>query len=175
MQAAQHVILIGPMGAGKTAIGRQLARLLDLPFEDTDLVIQQRTGVDIPFIFEKEGEAGFRQRESRVLADLLKGPAAVVATGGGIVERDENRLLLKQNPPVVLLEASVDSQLARTRRGLHRPLLEADDPRSVLEALFQRRQPLYLEVASLQIATDRRNVKEVASELAQRLRSGEPR
>ncbi|MDX1454816.1 MAG: shikimate kinase [Gammaproteobacteria bacterium] len=170
----KHVTLVGPMGAGKTAIGRQLARLLDLPFEDTDLVIQQRTGVDIPFIFEKEGEAGFRARESRVLQDLLAGPACVIATGGGIVEREENRSLLKEHHPVFLLDASIDSQLARTRRGLHRPLLEANDPRAVLESLYLRRRPLYLEVASQVVVTDNRHVKAVAGEVLELLRKETP-
>lgn len=163
------IILIGPMGAGKTAIGRQLARRLDLPFTDLDELVQQRCGVDIGFIFEKEGEAGFRARESRALAELANGPPRVIATGGGAILAAENREQMKRHV-VVFLETSVDWQLARTRRGQHRPLLETADPRGRLAALYLEREPLYRECATITVNTDGRRVGAVTSALLCELR-----
>src|SRR5690606_27388132 len=122
---------IGPMGAGKSSIGRRLAEALALPFCDTDQVIQDRAGVGIDFIFEKEGEAGFRRREEVVFRELIEAGPAVIATGGGVILAEANRAAMRGRT-VVFLETSVDWQLARTQRGRHRPLLAGVDPRQRL-------------------------------------------
>lgn len=158
-----RLILIGPMGAGKTSIGRRLAAMLDLPFRDTDQAVQDRAGVAIDFIFEKEGEAGFRRREETALAELLEGEAAVIATGGGVVLSAANRERLKRNGVVVFLETSVDWQMARTRHGRHRPLLDTGDPRARLGEIYALREPLYRECATITISTDGRRVTAVAN------------
>ncbi len=169
MRHPQNLFLIGPMGAGKSAVGRQLARMLHLEFFDSDMEIESRTGVDIPFIFEKEGEAGFRQREARVIDDLSRKDGIVLATGGGVIMDPQNRNHLGARGFVVYLHTSVDQQLSRTRRGRHRPLLEDDDPRSVLKALMATREPLYREIADLTVDTDGRKVRAVANEIVDRL------
>ena len=169
-QYPPRVFLIGPMGAGKTTIGRRLAGLLGYDFRDIDLEIEQRTGVDIPFIFEKEGEAGFRQREARALDELTQGSAIVVSTGGGAVTCDDNRRLLHARGVVVYLHTPVDEQLRRTRRGrAGRPLLHTDDPRARLAELFAKRDPLYRQTAHLIIDTAGRYPKGVARDIQRRL------
>ena len=157
------------MGAGKSAVGRQLARLLHLDFMDSDEEIESRTGVDIPFIFEKEGEAGFRKREARVIEDLSQQDGIVLATGGGAVVDPQNRSHLGARGFVIYLHTSVDQQLARTRKGRDRPLLANDDPRAVLEALMATREPLYREIADLTVDTDGRKVRAVTNEILDRL------
>ena len=157
------------MGAGKSAVGRQLSRLLHLDFMDSDDEIEARTGVDIPFIFEKEGEAGFRQREARVIDDLTRKEGIVLATGGGAVIDPENRNHLGARGFVIYLYTSVDQQLARTNRGRERPLLESGDRRQVLSDLMGHRDPLYREIADLTVDTDGRKVKAVANEILERL------
>jgi shikimate kinase len=169
MNRTQNVFLVGPMGAGKSAVGRQLARLLHLDFVDSDEEIEARTGVDIPFIFEKEGEDGFREREAKVIDDLTQRDRIVLATGGGVVMDPANRQHLGARGFVIYLHTSVDQQLARTRRGRERPLLEQDDPRAVLEALMAVREPLYREIADLTVDTDSRKVKAVATEILDKL------
>ena len=157
------------MGAGKSAVGRQLARLLHLEFLDSDEEIEARTGVDIPFIFEKEGEAGFRTREAKVIEDLSQKDGIVLATGGGVVMDPQNRNHLGARGFVIYLHTSVDQQLSRTRKGRDRPLLANDDPRAVLEALMATREPLYREIADLTVETDGRKVRAVANEILERL------
>ena len=157
-----RVFLIGPMGSGKTAVGRAVARLLNLDFIDTDAEIEERTGVDIPFIFEKEGEAGFRVREAEVVAELSLRPDVLLATGGGAILSATSRELLAERGFVVYLEASIDRQLERTRTGRHRPLLNTEDPRAKLEEIMQLREPLYLSIAQLVVSTDGRRVPAVA-------------
>jgi len=157
------------MGAGKSAVGRQLARLLHLEFLDSDEEIESRTGVDIPFIFEKEGEAGFRKREAKVIEDLSQQDGVVLATGGGVVMDPQNRNHLGARGFVIYLHTSVDQQLARTRKGRDRPLLDNDDPRAVLDALMEIRDPLYREIADLTVETDGRKVRAVANEILERL------
>ena len=157
------------MGAGKSAVGRQLARLLHLEFVDSDEEIEARTGVDIPFIFEKEGEAGFRTREAKVIEDLSQKDGIVLATGGGVVMDPQNRNHLGARGFVIYLHTSVDQQLSRTRKGRDRPLLANDDPRAVLEALMATREPLYREIADLTVETDGRKVRAVANEILERL------
>lgn len=165
MKKPQNVFLVGPPGAGKSAVGRQLARMLHMTFLDSDEEIESRTGVDIPFIFEKEGEEGFRKREAKVIDDLTKMDSIVLATGGGAIMNPDNRSHLGARGFVVYLQTSVDQQLARTSRGRHRPLLDTEDPRARLEALLTHREPLYLEVADITIDTDGRRVKSVANEI----------
>lgn len=169
MNYPKNLFLIGPMGAGKSAVGRQLARLLHLDFVDSDDEIENRTGVDIPFIFEKEGEAGFRRREAIVIDELSKREGVVLATGGGAVIEAENRSRLGARGFVVYLYTSVAQQLDRTQRGRERPLLENADPREVLEGLMEIRDPLYREIADLVIDTDGRRVKAVAKQIHEAL------
>jgi shikimate kinase len=157
------------MGAGKSAVGRQLARSLHLNFLDSDDEIEARTGVDIPFIFEKEGEKGFRKREAAVIDDLTKMDGVVLATGGGAIVRPENRSALGGRGLVVYLHTTVDQQVARTRKGRERPLLENGDPRTILEDLMSMRDPLYREIADVVVETDGRKVHAVANEIIEHL------
>ena len=165
MKHPKNVFLIGPMGAGKSAVGRQLSRMLHLTFLDSDEEIENRTGVDISFIFEKEGEEGFRKREVKVIEDLSNMDGVVLATGGGAVGDAQNRSNLGARGYVVYLKTSVDQQLQRTVRRKIRPLLENRDRREVLDALMTEREPLYLEIADLTLDTDGRKVNAVASEI----------
>lgn len=160
------VFLVGPMGSGKSAVGRALARLLSYAFVDSDAEIEHRTGVDIPFIFEKEGEAGFRLREREMIDELTRARRTVVSTGGGAVLLEENRRALAERGVVVYLHASVDQQAERTRHGRHRPLLnEAEDPRRRLAELMEFREPLYRGVSHLTVPTDHRRVQAVADDI----------
>jgi shikimate kinase len=164
--AATSVFLVGPMGSGKTAVGRALAKLLHYGFVDSDAEIEHRTGVDIPFIFEKEGEAGFRVREREVIEALTRWRRTVVATGGGAILNADNRGWLSTRGLVVYLQASIDQQVERTRHGRHRPLLtQAEDPRRRLADLMAVREPLYREVAHVVVPTDGRRVQTVADEI----------
>lgn len=169
MSVPNNVFLIGPMGAGKSAVGRQLARMLHLDFVDSDDEIEARTGVDIPYIFEKEGEAGFRKREAATIEQLTRKQGLVLATGGGAVTDAGTRSNLGARGFVVYLETSVQQQLERTRRGRERPLLAAGDPRQVLEDLMEVRDPLYREIADLVVHTDGRRVNAVAKEIVEAL------
>jgi shikimate kinase len=166
----RNIYLIGPMGSGKTAVGRQLARTLRLRFYDSDVEIEQRTGVDIPYIFEKEGETGFREREREVIDSLTQLDGVVVATGGGAILLPENREKLASRGRVVYLKTSIAQQLERTRHGRQRPLLYTEDPEAKLRELMTIRAPLYEEIAVVVVATDGRQVRTVADEIVQRLR-----
>lgn len=157
------------MGAGKSAVGRYLARTLHLSFVDSDDEIESRTGVDIAFIFEKEGEQGFRKREAAVIDGLSKIDGVVLATGGGAVVDPENRSRLGGRGYVVYLYTSVDEQVSRTQRGRKRPMLENDNPRGTLEELLAKRDPLYREIADLIVETDGRKVKSVANEIIEQI------
>jgi shikimate kinase len=157
------------MGAGKSAVGRQLAKMLHLSFVDSDDEIESRTGVDIPFIFEKEGEAGFRKREAKVIDDLSAMDSIVLATGGGAVMDPQNRSHLGARGFVVYLFTTVDQQVARTLKGRERPMLANGDSREILEDLMAVRDPLYREIADLTVETDGRKVKAVAGEILERL------
>lgn len=163
--AKTNIYLIGPMGAGKTAVGRQLARELGRQFFDSDVEIERRTGVDIPYIFEKEGEARFREREREMLAELSRKERAVIATGGGAVLDPSNRECLAATGTVIFLRTEVEEQLKRTRRTRTRPLLASDEPRKVLDELMTRRQPLYEALADISIDTTGKRVKRVAAEI----------
>jgi len=169
MKHPRNIFLIGPMGAGKSAVGRYLARTLHLSFVDSDDEIESRTGVDIPFIFEKEGEEGFRKREAKVIDDLSKMDGVVLATGGGAVINVDSRSNLGGRGFVVYLYTTVDQQVARTQKGRERPLLESSDPRATLQALLDTRDPMYREIADLVVETDGRKVKSVANEIIEQV------
>jgi shikimate kinase len=169
MKHPRNIFLIGPMGAGKSAVGRYLARTLHLSFVDSDDELEARTGVDIPFIFEKEGESGFRKREAIVIDDLSRMDGVVLATGGGAVINPESRSRLGGRGFVVYLYTTVDQQVARTQKGRERPLLEDSDPRITLQELLDARDPLYREIADVVVETDGRKVKSVASEIIEQV------
>jgi shikimate kinase len=170
MKTPGSLFLTGPMGAGKSTIGQQLSKQLDLPFQDSDHEIEARTGVDIPLIFELEGEAGFRKRESVVIDELTQLPEIVLATGGGSILDPANREHLNSRGQVIYLRASVDQQLKRTRMDRNRPLLQTEDPRARLEELMAVRDPLYLEIASIVIETDGMRVRDVVKKILEMLK-----
>lgn len=154
------------MGSGKSAVGRQLAERLGLPFADSDAEIEARTGVDIAYIFEREGEDGFRVRERDMIDELTNREGIVLATGGGAILLPENRERLSTRGTVVFLDATIDEQLERTRRGRHRPLLATADPRTRLEELMRVRDPLYRSIAVITVTTDGRRLSSVAEQIA---------
>ena len=170
MSGQRNVYLIGPMGSGKTAVGRRLATLLGSEFIDSDAEIEKRTGVDIRYIFEKEGEARFRERERDVIADLTALEGVVIATGGGVILDPANRERLAKTGTVVYLETTIDTLVRRTKSTKTRPLLMNDDPRAVLERMMLVRRPLYENAADLRIETTGRQVRAVAADIQQRLR-----
>jgi shikimate kinase len=169
MAASSNLFLIGPMGSGKTAVGRTLARTLDLPFYDSDAEIERRTGVDIPYIFDKEGEAGFREREREAIEALTAMQGIVLATGGGAVMLPQNRQLLAARGRVVYLETSVAQQAHRVRFGRNRPLLAAGDAAARLGELMGVRAPLYAEIADVTVSTDNRRVQSVVEQIMREL------
>jgi shikimate kinase len=165
----QNIFLIGPMGAGKSTIGRQLAQSLGYEFQDSDHEIQRRTGVDIATIFEYEGEAGFRSRERQVIEEMVQQENIVLATGGGAVLLPENRQQLTARGLVIYLHCSPEQQFARTARDRNRPLLDTDDPQQRLRDLMAEREPIYRQVADLVISTERRGTSSVVKEVRRRL------
>ncbi len=164
------IFLVGLMGAGKTSVGRLLAKRFGKTFYDCDQEIERRTGVKIPVIFEIEGEAGFRARETSVLKQLAALDDIVLATGGGAVLDEQNRQVLMRYGTVVYLRASLDDLWLRTRHDRNRPLLRTADPRAKLEELFAERDPLYREVAALIMDTGNQSLGNLATRLEQRLR-----
>ena len=165
MLEKRNVILVGPMGAGKSTIGRQLASLLNYEFYDSDHEIEARTGADIPWIFDVEGEAGFRKRESAMIDELTQLDGVVLATGGGAVTQEINRKNLAARGVVVYLKTSVEQQLERTARDRNRPLLQTEEPRKVLTELMGVRGPLYDEVADVVVDTGDGGVRDVAQHI----------
>ncbi len=165
MTTPNRIFLVGPMGAGKTTIGRHLAQTLGLAFEDADQEIQRRTGVDIPTIFEYEGEAGFRTRERQVIEDLTEVDGCVLATGGGAVLDADNRRNLSARGVVIYLHCSPEQQYERTYRDRNRPLLQGEDPRAMLIDLMRVRDPLYREVADHVVSTENRPAAQVVKEI----------
>jgi len=171
------IFLVGMMGAGKTSVGRVLAKRLQKSFYDSDQVIEDRTGVKIPVIFEIEGEAGFRVRESTVIDELTELRDIVLATGGGSVLIETNREKLRTRGTVVYLRATVRDLLNRTRHDKNRPLLQAADPRARLTELHEKRDPLYREVAHLIVDTGNQSLTSLVNRLCHLLletRSGQP-
>ena len=164
-----NVFLIGPMAVGKTTIGRQLAKRLQLRFVDSDQEIEKRTGASIALIFDVEGESGFRDREEQIIAELAALDGIVLATGGGAVLREENRKALRKRGIVVYLRASIESQLERTKSSRHRPLLETGDRRAALESLMAAREPLYRQEADFIVDTDHLSAGRVARQIARRI------
>jgi shikimate kinase len=165
MKQTDNIYLIGLMGAGKTTIGRQLAKALQLPFYDSDKAIEEQTGVDIPTIFEYEGEEGFRAREQNMIAELTQIDGIVLATGGGAILRASNRKALTENGFVVYLQCSVDKILQRTKRDTQRPLLNTENPRARIEKLFSEREPDYLSCADFKIETSSMQSKTVVQNI----------
>ncbi|PXZ38871.1 shikimate kinase I [Avibacterium paragallinarum] len=166
MAEKRNIFLVGPMGAGKSTIGRQLAQLLGMDFIDTDAEIEQRAGADISWIFDVEGEEGFRKREERIINELTQKQGIVLSTGGGAVMSKENRNHLSARGIVIYLETTVDKQFERTQRDKKRPLLQdVEDPRQVLEELSKIRNPLYQEVADITLPTDDQSAKVMANQI----------
>jgi shikimate kinase len=169
MPTLNRIFLVGPMGAGKTTIGKYLAQHLKLQFADTDSEIEARTGADIPWIFDVEGEEGFRDREQQVVEEMTLWDDIVLATGGGVVLRPENRRALGGRGFVIYLYATVDEQVRRTQRDRRRPLLQRGDPEEVLRSLMATRDPLYREIADHIIETDGCSPRTVAQRLVRDL------
>lgn len=169
MIRAQNIFLVGPMGAGKSTVGRQLAEALGYTFKDSDNEIQRRTGVDIPTIFEFEGEAGFRARERTIIEDLVTEERIVLATGGGAVLDPDNRRNLAARGVVIYLHCTPEQQFSRTARDRGRPLLQTEDPLQSLRDLMDIRDPLYRQVADLVVSTERRGTASVVKEIRRRL------
>lgn len=172
MEKPRNVFLIGPMGAGKTTVGKILADELGLDFLDTDKEIEERTGADIGWIFDVEGEAGFRKREAAMLDELTERNGVLIATGGGIVLREDNRKRLVSRGTVVYLDAPLDQQVERTSRDRNRPLLQDGEPRDILEGMAEERDPLYREVADFVFRADKRSARVLATEIVKALREG---
>jgi shikimate kinase len=169
MPALHRVFLVGPMGAGKTTIGKYLAQRLNLDFADTDSEIEERTGADIPWIFDVEGEEGFRDREQQVVEEMTLWDNVLLATGGGVVKRPENRRVLAARGFVVYLHATVEEQVRRTHKDRRRPLLQDGDPEEVLRALMEQRDAHYREIADHVINTDDSSPRMVAQRLVREL------
>ncbi|MBP6261260.1 MAG: shikimate kinase AroK [Chromatiaceae bacterium] len=169
MKRLNNIFLIGPMGAGKSTIGRQLAEALSFRFEDSDHEIQRRTGVDISTIFEYEGEEGFRNREQQTIADLTNQEGIVLATGGGAILREVSRQNLAARGVVIYLHCSPEQQFSRTNRDRNRPLLQTEDPLERLRQLMDEREPFYRQVADLVVSTEKRGTASVVKEIRRRL------
>lgn len=170
MAEKRNIFLVGPMGAGKSTIGRELADRLHLDFYDSDQEIERRTGADIAWVFDLEGEEGFRLREETVIEDLTEKQGIVLATGGGSVISAQVRNRLSARGIVVYLETTIDKQVARTQRDRRRPLLQtSEEPRTVLENLAVERNHLYEEIADIIVPTDDQSAKVVAHKIVERL------
>lgn len=173
LKGKRNVFLVGPMGAGKTTIGKQLAQILHLEFIDSDQEIEARTGAPIDWIFDIEGESGFRQREKNVIAELTQSQGIVLATGGGAICEPENRTFLAGRGIVVYLETSIEQQVERTRRDKRRPLLQGtEDPEATLVALHNERGKLYREIADIVVATNENSIKSVANKIVSQINQG---
>ena len=164
-----NIFLIGPMGAGKSTIGRALAKELKLNFFDSDEEIEERTGTDIAWIFDIEGEAGFRKREQKVIDDLTKKQSILLATGGGAVETPQNRTALTARGTVIYLRTSLEHQYDRTRRDAKRPLLHTEDVRGKIDELWASREPHYSSMADYIFDTDKDSVRSITNEIVKRL------
>ena len=171
MQKPSNIFLIGLMGTGKTTVGRQLARKLKMDFYDSDRVIEERTGADIPLIFEKEGEAGFRKREAAVIDELTQKRNIILATGGGAVLNPENRNHLTNRGTVFYLKSSLETLIERTSKDKNRPLLQAEEPAEViLQRMLDQRGPLYEETADYIIETANNSIHSVIQAIIKHLK-----
>lgn len=170
MASKNSVFLVGPMGVGKSTIGKVLADLLDMEFIDSDREIEAATGADIPWIFDVEGEAGFRVREEKMIDTLSKRKGIVLATGGGAILAKKTRKRLQKRGTVVYLRASLKLQVERTSRDKNRPLLQTADPEKTIKHLMKIREPLYQEVADIIVDTNRRNPRTVSKEIHRQLK-----
>ena len=168
---ASNIFLVGPMGAGKSTVGKQLAKSLGRDFYDSDKEIEKRTGVSIAWIFEMEGEAGFRLRERKVIDELTELKNIVLATGGGAVLAEENRRVLRSRGYVVYLSASVEQLLRRTNKDKNRPLLQTGQPEDKITGLMAERAPLYKDVADIELRTGDQSIQYVVSGLIKQLES----
>lgn len=164
-----RIFLVGPMGAGKTTIGHKLAEKLNKTFIDSDREIEERTGVNIPLIFELEGEQGFRKREAEIINELTQQHNIVLATGGGVVIQECNRDALKQRGFVIYLRAPLEQLLARTAKDKNRPLLQNPNPGKILADLLEKREPFYNEVADLVFETNKRSIKDIIDQLVREM------
>jgi shikimate kinase len=171
---AQNIILVGPMGAGKTTIGKQLARALGRTFYDSDRFIEERTGANIPLIFELEGEDGFRRREKAAIAELVQMENIVLATGGGAILDPENRDLFTRQGFVIYLRAPLEQLINRTAKDKNRPLLQTTDPQKKLQEILAVRDPLYREVADEILETDSSPVRHVVKRIISLIKKHEP-
>lgn len=162
---SENIILVGPMGVGKTTIGSHLARKLKYDFVDSDTEIEKRTGASISLIFDIEGEEGFRKREAQMISELTERRHIVLSTGGGSVLDETSRQNIRSRGFVVYLKASVDILYERLKKSRNRPLMETEDKLKVIEDLLAEREPLYLAVADITIATDGRSAQDVAREI----------
>lgn len=170
MAANPNIYLVGPMGAGKTTVGRRIAEIKGMSFVDSDHEVEKRTGVDISFIFDMEGEEGFRKREREMIAELSELPNTVMATGGGAVLDASTRDLLSARGVVVYLETSLEQQLARTRKANNRPILEgSDDVEATLVKLMEERDPLYRSIADIVVTTGDQQARRLAREIVEQL------
>lgn len=167
------IFLIGPMGSGKSTVGRALARKTGYEFFDSDREIEARCGVDIPTIFDYEGEAGFRQRESRIIDELTQQPNIVLATGGGSILREDNRAHLRSRGHVILLSVDIKEQLRRVAFDSSRPLLQTEDPEAKLSSLMNERAGLYRAVADIEVSTDVRRMHHVVSRILRYLKKND--
>jgi shikimate kinase len=160
-----NIFLIGPMGAGKTSVGKMLAKTLDLQFYDSDQVIEAQTGADIPWIFDIEGEAGFRRREIKAIDELTLKKGIILATGGGVVLNETNRKHLSLRGKVFYLNVSVEEQYRRTYKCRNRPLILNKDSKAIFERLKKEREPFYLEIADYVIDTDHGSLKGIVDSI----------
>ena len=171
MISASNIYLVGPMGVGKTTVGKALAKSLGMDFIDSDQQIEDRTGVSISTIFDIEGEEGFRKREAQMIFELVQKKNIVLATGGGAVAREDVRKVMRHNGLVIYLHATVEMLVERTRSSKNRPLLNSDkEPREVLESLMQEREPLYRAEADIVFETDSRSPRAVARDICNEIR-----
>ncbi|MGP1871582.1 MAG: shikimate kinase AroK [Arsenophonus sp. ER-BJ3-MAG3] len=166
MADKRNIFLVGPMGAGKSTIGRQLAQQLNMEFFDSDQEIERRTGADVSWIFDLEGEEGFREREEKIISELTEKQGIVLATGGGSIISKETRNRLSSRGVVIYLETTIDKQMIRTQRDKKRPLLQVDEiDRKVLEKLAQERNPLYEEIKDITIHTNNQSAKMITNNI----------
>ena len=172
MHNQKNIFLIGLMGTGKTTVGRQLSRKLNMDFYDSDRVIEQRTGADIPLIFEKEGEEGFRKREAEVIDELTQKENIILATGGGSILLAENRAHLINRGMVFYLKSNLKTLIERTSKDKNRPLLQAEEPiETILQRLLDQREPLYLETADHIIDTANNSIHGVIQAIIKHIKS----